>query len=171
MGRALMVGLTVLVAGLAAAALWLGAARNAARQDERDRQAAVRAAAVHAEALLALDHRTVDQDVARLVATSTGQARDGYMKGRDAMRQEALQREVSQTGVLRAAGLVAMSDGGRSAEVLVVGDALIRWGADGKKRGGDSNAPGKPEERAYRWRMEVAKVGDRWLVSRAELVQ
>ncbi|WP_433353038.1 hypothetical protein ACQP25_07080 [Microtetraspora malaysiensis] len=171
MRRALIAGLTVLVAGLAAAALWLGAARNAAQQDERDRRAAVRAAAVHAAALLTLDHHTVDQDVARLVATSTGQARDGYVKGRDAMRQTALQREVSQGGVLRAAGLVSMAAGGRSAEVLVVGDALIRWGADGKRGGGDLSGAGEPEERAYRWRMEVAKVGDRWLVSRAELVQ
>ncbi|WP_067174786.1 hypothetical protein [Microtetraspora niveoalba] len=170
MGRWLTAGLAVLVAGLAVSAVWLGAGRSAARQDEWDRREAVRAATVHAAALLTLDHRTVDEDVRRLVETSTGQARDGYVKGRAAMRQAALEREVSQTGVLRAAGLVSMSAEGRAAEVLVVGDALIRWGADGgsDKDGGRREGP---EERAYRWRMEVTKVGNRWLVSRSELVQ
>ncbi|GLW96333.1 hypothetical protein Misp02_04200 [Microtetraspora sp. NBRC 16547] len=162
MGRALIAGLAVLVAGLAAAAVWAGTSRNAAQADERDRRAAVQAATVHAAALLALDHRTVDQDVKRLIDTSTGQARDGYVKARAALRQATLEREVSQTGVLRAAGLVSMAGEGRTAEVLVVGDALIRWEADDKHR---------PEERLYRWRMEVTKAGGRWLVSRSELVQ
>ncbi len=162
MGRTLITGLAVLVAGLAAAAVWAGTSRSAAQADERDRRAAVQAATVHAAALLALDHRTVDQDVKRLIDTSTGQAREGYVRGRAAMRQATLEREVSQTGVLRASGLVSMDGERHTAEVLVVGDALIRWEADNKDA---------PEERLYRWRMEVTEVGDRWLVSRSELVQ
>jgi Mce-associated membrane protein len=55
-----------------------------------------------------------------------------------------------------------MAEDRRTAEVLVAGDAVIRW-ARGRK--------GEPEERLYRWRMEVTKVDGVWLVSKAEPVQ
>lgn len=43
---------------------------------------------------------------------------------------------------------------------MVVGDAVIRW--EGSKSA--------PQERFYRWNMEMTKVEGVWLVSKAELV-
>ncbi len=160
MGRALIIGLGALVAVLAAVTFWVGTSWNAARAAADDREAAVRAAATYGVNLLSLSHRTIDQDIKRILDTSTGQARADYARTESAVKAATLKNKVVQTGVLRGSGLVSMD--GRTAEVLIVGDAVIRWGK-GKKV--------SPEERFYRWRMEVTKVGDVWLVSKSELVQ
>jgi Mce-associated membrane protein len=160
--RALVVCLLLVTVALAGAAVWAGKARDAAQAAEDDRRSAARAAAVHAVNLLSVDHRTVDDDMKRVVATSTGEEREEYARNEAALKKATVDNKVVQTGVLRATGLASMAQDRRTAEVLIVADAVIHW-EDGRKAA--------PEERFYRWRMEVTKAGGAWLVSKAELVQ
>ncbi|GIH25502.1 hypothetical protein Aph01nite_38120 [Acrocarpospora phusangensis] len=147
--------LAMLAAGFTALGwlAWQGRAEELALA--ADRQAAVQAAATHAINLMSLDHRSIDSTLNRILATSTGEAKAGYQ---GTMREVALANKVQQTGVLRAAGLASYN--ARSAQVLVVADAVIDWA--------DRDDPA--EERFTRWRMTVVKESGKWLVSRAELV-
>ncbi|MEU6410843.1 hypothetical protein [Microbispora sp. NPDC046933] len=154
--------LAVSVVVLAGTAYWLRGAVSGEEELAADRQAAVRAAAAHAVSLLSLDHRTVDDDIKRVLATSAGPEREEYDRGRDALKAAALKNKVVQTGVLRGAALASMSGDRRTAQVLIVADAVVHW-EDGRKT--------PPEERFYRWRMEVTRASGLWLVSRSELVQ
>ncbi|WP_239117061.1 hypothetical protein [Planotetraspora phitsanulokensis] len=162
MRRALVVCLLLVTVALAGAVVWAGGARDAARAAQDDRRSAARAAAVHAVSLLSVDHRTVDDDMKRILATSTGEEREEYARNEAALKKATVDNKVVQTGVLRATGLASMAADHRRAEVLIVADAVIHW-EDGRDAA--------PEERFYRWRMEVTKAGGAWLVSKAELVQ
>ncbi|GAA5088779.1 hypothetical protein GCM10023259_103090 [Thermocatellispora tengchongensis] len=133
----------------------LGAARAAAE----DRRAAVRAAGVHGVNLLSISHTTVDRDIARLLGSSTGAVRRAYEQRSAEMKDTTVTDKVVQTGVLRSAGLVSIA--GATAQVLVVADVVIRW--EGSKT--------PPQERYYRWKMEVTKAGGAWLVSKVEPIQ
>ncbi|GGK54913.1 hypothetical protein Ppa06_12520 [Planomonospora parontospora subsp. parontospora] len=150
--------LGVLIAVLLAAALWIGGQLRDAQAAADDREAALRAAGTHAMNLLSVGYRTVDADVGRILDTSTGPARAEYVRTAEALRRTTTEEKVVQTGALRAVGLVSLS--GDTARVMVVGDAVIEWE-------GSKNAP---QERFYRWTMEVTRTGGKWLVSRAELV-
>jgi Mce-associated membrane protein len=152
--------LAVLALVLGGGLVWIRMDLAAARAAAEEREAALRAAGVHAVSLLSIDHRTVDQDLKRILSTSTGAAREAYAKEAPARRKATLDHKVTQTGVVRSAGLVAMNGDRTAADVLVVADALIRW----------EGAKDAPEERFYRWTMRVSKVGSAWLVEKAEQV-
>ncbi|MEU7889141.1 hypothetical protein AB0B54_26870 [Microbispora bryophytorum] len=162
MRRALTGGLVLLVAALSLAVYWLARTRTDALTAAQDREMAVQAAAAHAVSLMSIDHRRIDDDLKRALATSTGPQRAQYAAGQAALRAATLKNKAVQTGVLRASALASIDGGRRTAQVLIVGDAVIHW-EDGRK------AP--PEERFFRWRMDVTKASGLWLVSRAELVQ
>ncbi|WP_432929700.1 hypothetical protein ACQPZZ_05990 [Microbispora sp. CA-135349] len=162
MRRALTAGLVLLVAAPALAVQYFARARTEALTAVQDREMAVQAAAAHAVSLMSIDHRRIDDDIKRALATSTGQERAQYAAGQAALRAATLKNKAVQTGVLRASALASLAGDRRSAQVLIVGDAVIHW-EDGRK------AP--PEERFFRWRMDVTKASGLWLVSRAELVR
>ncbi|WP_113703629.1 hypothetical protein [Nonomuraea lactucae] len=153
--RVTILTLSALLVLLAAAALWIGVRERDEQARADDRRAAIDAAGAHAVSLLSLHHQTVDADAQRILATSTGAARKEYEAGLDRLRKTTIANKVVQNGVLRAAGLVSMSGG--TAKVLVVADVDIRW--EGSKS--------PPQDRFYRWSMDLAKVGKVWLVSKA----
>ncbi|MEU8200125.1 hypothetical protein [Streptosporangium sp. NPDC049046] len=150
--------LGVLIVALLVAAFWIGAALRDAQTAADDRQAALRAAGAHALHLLSVGYRSVDEDIGRILDTSTGVARAEYARTAAELKRSTVKDKILQTGALRASGLVSLK--GSTAQVMVVGDAVIR-------RDGSKDAP---QERFYRWNMEVTKVGGSWLVSQAELV-
>ncbi|MER6825815.1 hypothetical protein ABT352_07495 [Streptosporangium sp. NPDC000563] len=150
--------LGVLIVALLVAAFWIGAALRDAQTAADDRQAALRAAGAHALHLLSVGYRSVDEDIERILDTSTGVARAEYARTAAELKRSTVKDKILQTGALRASGLVSLK--GSTAQVMVVGDAVIR-------RDGSKDAP---QERFYRWNMEVTKVGGSWLVSQAELV-
>ncbi|MFC4057702.1 hypothetical protein ACFOWE_05325 [Planomonospora corallina] len=150
--------LGALIVLLLAAAVWIGGRLREAQAAADDRQAALRAAGTHAVNLLSVGHRTVDADIRRILDTSTGQARAEYSRNAAALRETTTKDKVVQTGALRAVGLVSLGEG--TARVLVVGDAVVEW------EGGEN----APQERFYRWSMEVTRTGGKWLVSKAEMV-
>ncbi|NUR82758.1 MAG: hypothetical protein HOY71_01580 [Nonomuraea sp.] len=156
MARILIPVLAVLAVLLAAAGVWIGTQRHDVQAVSDERRAAMDAAGTHAVDVLSLDYRTVDADVARILATSTGEAKAEYTSLAGRLKETTIANKVVQQGVLRATGLVSISGG--SARVLVVADADIRW--EGAK-----SPP--PPERFYRWQMDLSKVGGVWLVSKA----
>jgi len=150
-----------LVVALAAGLVWIRIELAAARTAEEEREAALRAAGVHAVSLLSVNHRTVDEDIRRILSTSTGEAKQRHTANAAALKRAAIDTKAIQTGVVRAAGLVSMNAELTSADVLVVADALLWW---------EGGKPA-PQDRYYRWRMRVSKVGGAWLVSKAEQVR
>jgi Mce-associated membrane protein len=150
--------LGVLIAALLAVAFWVGRDLGAAQAAADDRQAAMRVAGAHAVYLLSVSHQSVDADLKRILDTSTGPARTEYVRTAGALKEATVKGRIVQAGALRATGLVSLK--GTTAQVMVVGDTVIR-------KDGDKNAP---QERFYRWNMEVTKIGGVWLVSKAEVV-
>lgn len=153
---AVLSGLALVLGGVG---FHLCGALEEANDAAEDRRAAVQVAKAHAMHLMSISHDSVDQDIRRLLATSTGPAKEAYTRNAAKLKATTVDDKVVQTGVLRAAGLVSMEGG--VARVLVVADMLIRW--EGSKT--------PAQERFYRWDMKVTKVGGTWLVSEAEQVQ
>ncbi|WP_084964774.1 hypothetical protein [Thermoactinospora rubra] len=153
--RLLIPVLAALVVLLGVAAVWTGARLREAQARADDRRAALDAAGAHAISLISLNHATVDADIRRILATSTGAAKAEYAAGSAKLRQTTLANKVVQTGVLRAAGLESLAGG--TAKALVVADVDIRW----------EGSRAAPQKRFYRWSMEVTKVRGVWLVSKA----
>ncbi|GAA4193282.1 hypothetical protein AB0C10_02280 [Microbispora amethystogenes] len=162
MRRALTVGLVLVAVALALVVQRLAGARTEAEAAAQDRQMAVRAAMAHAVSLMTIDHHRIDDDIKRALATSTGPEKARYAANQAALRSATLKNKAVQTGVLRASALASIAGDRRTAQVLVVADAVIHW-EDGRKAA--------PEERFFRWRMDVTKASGLWLVSGAELVQ
>ncbi|NRQ30796.1 hypothetical protein HII36_02945 [Nonomuraea sp. NN258] len=147
--------LSALLALLVAAGVWISVQARGEQVRADDKQAVLLAAGTHAKNLLSLNYKTVDADVKRLLASSTGGARAEYVANAERLKSTTVANKVVQQGVLRATGLVSLAEG--TAKVLVVADVEIRW--DGSKS--------PPQERFYRWSMDVTKVGGVWLVSKA----
>ncbi|RBQ22056.1 hypothetical protein DP939_05185 [Spongiactinospora rosea] len=141
-----------LVAGLHTR--WLADEQAAAAE----REAVMRAAGAHAVNLLSVSHDSVEEDIRRVLNSSTGPARDAYEAGVTKLRQTTVADKVVQIGVLRSVGLVSLS--GDEARALVVADGVIQW--EGREAA--------PRERFHRWTMDLTKTGGSWLVSRWEEV-
>ncbi|MEV4112370.1 hypothetical protein [Nonomuraea sp. NPDC049695] len=157
--RILIAALSGVLAVLVGSGVWIAAQAREEQGRAGDKQAALLAAGTHAKNLVSLDYKTVDADVKRILDTSTGTARAEYEANEARLKSTTVGNKVIQHGVLRATGLVSMA--GATAKVLVVADVEIRW--DGSKS--------PPQERYYRWSMEVTKVGGVWLVSKAVQVK
>jgi Mce-associated membrane protein len=158
-----VIALTLLViaaAGLGVALVKVRAALAEADARAQDQRAAIRVAAAYIVGRLSLDYHTVDQDMRRVLAISTGQAKAGYLKNAPALRRATIDNKAVQQGALRAAGLVTMSPARDSAEVLVVADGAIHW----------DKGKVAPQQRFYRWHTTLAKVDGAWRVAGAEQV-
>lgn len=152
--------LVALIAVLGTAWVGVGGDLDEARTAARDRLVAVQAAKRYALTLMSIDYRTIDRDVRRVLDASTGQARSDYERDAGRLKAATLQNKAVQTGVVRAAGLVSIDGRGAVARVLVVADSVIRW--EGSKT--------NPQDRFYRWSVEVTKAGGAWQVSKLEQV-
>ncbi|SDM84686.1 hypothetical protein [Nonomuraea jiangxiensis] len=151
----LISALSAVLAVLVATGVWIAAQARDEQGRAGDKEAALLAAGTHAKNLISLDYRTADADVRRILETSTGTARAEYAANAAKLKSTTIANKVVQHGVLRATGLTSLT--GSTAKVLVVADVEIRWE-------GSSSAP---QERYYRWSMDLTKVGGGWLVSKA----
>ncbi|MET8146577.1 hypothetical protein ABZU32_40250 [Sphaerisporangium sp. NPDC005288] len=156
-----LLALVALVAALGAAWVRVGDDLDQARAVAHDRLAAVQAAKRYALNLMAVDYRTIDRDVQRVMDTSTGQAREQFAREAGNLKEATRRNKAVQTGVVRAAGLASMNDRRSAARVLVVADSVIRW----------DQVKTAPQERFYRWNIEVSKVGQGWAASSLEPVE
>ncbi|GAA2215060.1 hypothetical protein GCM10009850_105270 [Nonomuraea monospora] len=157
--RILLAALSGVLAVLVGTGVWIAAQARDEQGRAGDKQAVLLAAGTHAKNLMSLDYKSADADVRRIIGSSTGAARAEYEANATKLRTTTVENKVVQHGVLRATGLVTMT--ATTARVLVVGDVEIRW--DG------SDSP--PQERFYRWQMDLTKIGRTWLAAKVVQVR
>lgn len=156
--RVLAVGLPLLLAtvlvGLLATSAWFW---FDGRRDD-GRAAAVTAGRSAAVLFFSLDHNHVSADVDRLLARSTGSFKREYAAQRSVLEQqvEAKQLTVKATVPTKGTALEFLSP--QRAQVLVAVDTTTTL------------AGGRSERSAYRTRVVLSHVGDRWLVAGLEQV-
>ncbi len=141
---------------LAVSGLMVWQDRQAA--SERHRAAEFTAAARQSVlAVLSLDFNKADQDVQRIVDSSTGQFRDEFQKAAEEFINATREQKVVSKGDVEAAAVQSMTDD--SAEVLVAATSSV------------TNAGGaKDEPRSWRIYVSVTREGDLIKMSKLEFV-
>jgi Mce-associated membrane protein len=149
--------LAVVLVGLLATAAILGWRLQQATAAEERRAAVLQAATEHTRDFLTLDYRHVERDTAQVLAGATGEFEQQYSSSLGQLRALVRQNRSVSTGEVRSAGLV--SSDADSARAIVVADSAVR-----------NLAARRPQPRHYRLQLDLAKVGERWLVTRLQFV-
>ena len=149
--------LGALVLALVAGGLMLGAQWTEARETEQRYAAVLDAARAEALAFTTLDHRTVDEDTARVLEGATGSFKRQFEASLDQLTELAAQNESVSKGKVLSAGVVSAD--ADSARVVVVADSTVS----------NVNTP-SPQPRHYRIQMDLVRQGDEWLASDLEFV-
>ena len=147
------VGLVLLLV----AALYLGFQLRSHAQDDAARRDALAAARQSAVNLTSIDKDNFADDVASVLDGSTGEFRGDFAARADDLERLLTENEVVAEGRVLDAGIVRADR--RSATALVVVDSTVsnKQTPDGRVN-------------SYRMRLELEKVGDRWLTSVLEFV-
>ncbi len=155
MTRAQVLLLSVLglaAAGAVLAAVLLAIKLQDAPDEEARRQEILQAARQQGVNITTLDHRSVEQDLQRVLALSTGNFRAEFEAGTKDLTDLVVQNKAVSTGEVLEAGIVtADSD---SARVLVVADSTVT-----------NSATEDQQVRHYRMQLDLVRRGDRWLTS------
>ena len=149
--------LGALVLALVAGGLAIGAQWTEARETEQRYAAVLDAARAEALAFTTLDHRTVDEDTARVLEGATGSFKRQFEASLDQLTELATQNESVSKGTVLSAGVVSAD--ADSARVVVVADSTVS----------NVNTP-SPQPRHYRIQMDLVRQGDEWLASDLEFV-
>lgn len=155
-----MWGLVVLLVALVATTVVVvrsgGAVDDELTETQRDVAAAARSEAL---AFLTVDHRTMDPLIDAVLTGATGDFKRQYAAQRKRLVDEAVRTEAVSTGEIVALGVGDLD--ADSATVLVAANSDVsntRTGSD-------------PQTRYYRLRLDLVRVGDRWLTSSVEFVR
>lgn len=155
---ALVFGLLCLA--LAGSVLWSERGGDAAADDGVQlRASALEAARERTVALTSYDHRTLDQDVAGVLATATGAFEQEYTSTVAQLRETFVSTQVVATSEVRAAGLegeVDPTEQGERAVVVVAVDQVI------------AAAGAEPRTETNRLRMTLVRPDGTWLVEAVE---
>ena len=154
----LLVLLVLAVAGCVVAAAVLAGRWQDARAEEQRRQDILQAARQQGVNITTLDHRTVEEDLDRVLALSTGSFRKEFVAGTKELTDLVVANQATSTGEVLEAGIVT-SDAD-SARVLVVADSEVS----------NSSAEELPT-RHYRMQLDLVRRGDRWLTSDLQFVE
>lgn len=125
--------------------------------DDDRRQAVLQAARQQALNFTTIGYKTVDRDIDRVIAGATGDFKASYQQNRKTIKETVTKNKSTSKGEVLDAGLVSIDSD--SAVALVVADASVT-----------NVAYKKPTLRNYRMQLDLAKVGDRWLVSDIQFV-
>jgi Mce-associated membrane protein len=148
--------LLVFCAALAAAG-YFGAGWYGDRLTQQANQQAIAAAKQACVDFVSVSAASVDRDLQRILAGTTGDFRDEFSRGQSQVRAAVVENNVQSQGtVLRAA---LLSGDRRRATVLVAIDATVR----------NTNAP-EGRQSHYRIQVELSRQKDKWLVSRLQFV-
>jgi Mce-associated membrane protein len=142
-----------------AAALWAGAEWYGDRRLAEAHQQALAAAKQTTVDFVSASAASVDRDLQRILAGSTGDFKEEFGRGQAQVRAAVVENNVDSRGTVLRAALI--SGDLRRAVVLVAMDAVVR----------NTNAPqGRPSH--YRIQVEVSRDrgSGRWLVSRLQFV-
>ncbi|WP_110206309.1 hypothetical protein [Nocardioides daejeonensis] len=154
----LAVGLVVVLA-LTGLAVHQGLAWRHTEQRVTAGQDAVDAAAREVTAFISISKQTSDEDVSRLLDGATGGFRTALADQVDEVRRQAVSNKVRSVGEINSAGLEKLGDDLDRATVVVAASGLVR----------NKNDKGQTPRR-YRFRVEMRRTGDRWLVAGLEFV-
>ena len=155
--RRLLLGLGVLLALLAVAALVLGLRVREAQAAEDRRSDALRYAQQMALNLTSISVQELDTDIEQVLDGATGEFEEDFARRSDNLREVLTTNEVVSQGKVLEAALVRADD--ETATALVVVDATVRNAAN--PQGGVNT---------YRMKLELERQGDRWLTSLLEFV-
>lgn len=136
-----------------------GTGDPAARALSRQQWEVTEAAGAEVEAFLSVDHRAMDEVVARVERGATGDFAEEYADGRDELVRSTRASRAVSTAVVRAVALGEVTT--ERADVLVAADARVT-----NRDSGD-----EAQLRRHRLRLELVQRDDRWLVERLEFVQ
>lgn len=164
MTRALNVVLGLIVVALV---VWLGAfavhgsvaapGRTPAEELTEELTEIRQAARDEAVAFMSIDYRRMDQMRARVLAGATGAFKKQF-KAAEALDPGVIRQEVLAKGFVKEIGIGTFDRD--SATVFVSAGSRVR----------SKETKGKVRELVSRLRFDMAKVGDRWLVSKVEPV-
>lgn len=124
---------------------------------DADRAAAMRAASAEVEALITVSADSSQDDLDRLLDGATRGFRADLQSQADTFRSALRSGGVTTTGEITSAGVVSFA--GDRARVLVAAEGTVR-----------NDRTDGAEPRQYRVRVDVERVGGRWLVSHLEFV-
>ena len=165
MTRALNIVLGVIVVALVA---WLVAfavrgsvaapGRTPAEQQAHELTELRRAARSEAVAFLTIDYRRMDQVTDRVLAGATGAFKKQYKASAKVLKETAVSQDSIAEGYVKEIGVGTVDDD--SATVFVSAGSKVK----------NKGTKGKFEDRTWRMRFNMTKVGDRWLVSQLEFV-
>lgn len=155
-GRRLLAALTALVVLLVAGAVALALVVRSHRADRDALQQARSEALLAGRQLLlnldAISANTVDKDLQRVVAGSTGDFRDSFAKAQADLKKLIVSNGTSSSGQILAAGVVRSDSD--SASVLVAVDRRVK----------DKTNPAGAVAHD-RWQVALEKHGGHWLVA------
>ena len=165
MTRALNVVLGLIVVGLV---LWLGAfavhgsvaapGRTPAEERAHELTELRQAARAETVAFLTIDYRQMDRVTDRVLAGATGTFKKQYKSSVKVLKQTAVSQDSMAKGYVKEIGVGTFDSDS--------GTVFISAGSKVKNKG----TKGKVEDRTWRMRFDMTKVGDRWLVSQLEFV-
>lgn len=127
-------------------------------EPDATRREVLAAATAFGRAFLNVDHRTVDADTTEILDLTTGGFHDLYAAGLDDLRSLTRAQETTLTGEVWAAGLVEL-DGDRALVVAATSGTATSKGTGGQE-----------QERDYRVRLTLDRVGEEWLTSDLQYV-
>ena len=149
--------LAVLLIALIAAGTYTGLEWNKARAEQERRDDVLDAARAEALAFTTLDYKTVDADIATVLAGATGSFKNQFEASKGQVKELTTEAESVSRGKILEAGLVAADND--SATVILVADSTVT----------NVNSE-SPQPRHYRIQMDLALVKDRWLTSDLQFV-
>ncbi len=135
----------------------LGWQLREAQAVEDRRTAVLQAASDHAETFLSVDYRHVERDTAAVLATAAGEFKKQYADSRSQLHRLVTQNKSVSTGEVLSAGVVSSDED--SARVIVVADSQVR----------NVSTP-EAQPRHYRLQLDLARQGQRWLVTGLQFV-
>ncbi|MFG1998916.1 hypothetical protein ACGFNU_07200 [Spirillospora sp. NPDC048911] len=149
--------LGVLVIGLAVAVTWAGVVVWQKKGDADQRAKAVQAARQMGVNLMTVDHASAQKDLDRMLAGTTGDLKNQLATQSKVFIDSVTKAQTKSTVSQVDAAVVSID--GDSAEVMVSLNGMV---TNPKVPGGVT--------RPYRYLMDLTKSGDRWLVSKLEMV-
>jgi Mce-associated membrane protein len=127
-----------------------------ARAEDHRREEILQSARQQGVNITTLDYRSVDRDLSRVLAQSTGTFRKEFKAGTKDLTDVVVKNKAVATGEVLAAGIVtADSD---SARVLVVADQTVGNSAT-------DTGTAQQQVRHYRMQLDMVRSGNRWLTS------
>lgn len=153
-------GLAVVLVGLLVAIGMVLTSRGAVDDDLTTAQRQVaEAAGAEAVAFLTVDHRDMAPLIDAVLEGATGDFAEQYESQRERLTSEAVRTKATSTGEVVALGVGDLDDD--SATVLVAANSTVTNSSTGREG----------QVRYYRLRLDLVRVGERWLTSNVQFVR